>query len=64
MNIKEKGGRYKEARLSPELDVAFWSESQTADCLASCSKLRNEAGALGRMLRKKKGHHTQINGTI
>jgi hypothetical protein len=40
LNIKPKGGRYKEARLSRELDVAFCSESQTTDCLASSSKLR------------------------
>jgi hypothetical protein len=53
LNIKGKGGRYKEARLSPELDATFCSESQTADCLASCSKLRNAADALGRMLQKK-----------
>jgi hypothetical protein len=50
LNIKAKGGRYKEARLSRELDIAFCSESQTADCLASSSKLRKATVELGRWL--------------
>jgi hypothetical protein len=51
LNINSKGGRYKEARLSRELDVAFCSESQ-ADCLASSSKFRNATIALGRVLKR------------
>jgi hypothetical protein len=59
LNIKANGGRYNAARLSRELDAAFCSESQTADCLDSSSKLRNATVELGRTL--KRSHKTVSN---
>lgn len=49
-NIRWKGGRYKEARLSrglSDVDEAPWSDSQTSGCFISSSKLRNAINGLG-----------------